>query len=159
MKKLLLLLLPLLALSFNACSDKDDDNPTENKLTINGKNYDLSGGSMHYYGSNENEDAINVDLVLRATNGAYLELEMFVSNGNTKLVAGTYNLNPNFKEFTYSDSYAVDENDNDFEITGGTIKVAVSGDTYTITINCNLKGGGTAKGEYKGSLTWSDDSE
>lgn len=155
MKKLLLLILPLLAITFNSCS-KDDDggNGEVNKITFNGKSYDITGGRMHYFG--QDEKATNIDLVLLAQNGAYLEIEMYVPNGNTKLVAGKYNLNTNSTEFTYSDSYAVDENDNDYEITGGTIEIAVSGDTYTITVNVTLSSGGTAKGTYKGGLAWVD---
>ena len=84
-------------------------------------------------------------------------LKCFVPNGNTKLVAGTYNLNNNHKAFTHYDGYVeIGNSEDDFDITGGTIKVAISGDTYTITIDCTLNGGGTAKGIYKGALLWED---
>ncbi len=52
-----------------------------------------------------------------------------------------------------------DEQGDEYDFTGGTVTVAVSGNTYTIKIDCTLESGGTVKGTYKGELNWYDESE
>ena len=171
MKKLFLLILPLLALSFNACDKNNDDgggDETNNVFTINGKSYELSVGIMEYFGETDANTA-NVDLILETdrndTNG--INFEMFIPKNEKKLVAGTYTLKTDASSMSYSDSSFAwtdgdpneDESGNYFSATGGTVTVAVSGNTYTITVNCTLEGGGTVKGTYKGALSWADHSE
>ena len=81
MKKLLLLILPLLAITFISCS-KDDggdngDGGGNNKFVINGQTDTFKEGEMYYIGHYYSEDAINVDLYLECENGASIDVEMF----------------------------------------------------------------------------------
>lgn len=162
MKKLILLLtLPILALSFTAC-DKDKDGGEDefvNQLIINGRTLPLTGGNMYYLGNLYNEDAINIDMELHNSNGVSVEIEMHVPNGNTKLVAGTYPMNSSKKALSFNDGDIIKDNGNTYKgISGGTITVAVSGYIYTITLDCTSDNG-TLKGTYRGTLQWHDEEE
>lgn len=159
-KNLLLLLMPLLALTLWACNDKDDDEPNvkENEVIFDGDSYDIGGGAMVYYGAND-DDSENVDLWLYSEDGeSAVYFELNVPDGNDELVAGTYNYSyDNYSKFKLSGGAVVDlYNESGLAITAGNVKVALSGSTYTITFDCEVQGGLSLEGKYKGKLTWYD---
>ena len=155
MKRLFLLILPLLAITFNSCS-KDDggDDLVDNKFTISGKTYEVTKAYYDYYSHEEISDNMLLAISLETKEGVYIDIDdIFVPNSNTKLVAGTYTHNKSKADFTFWHGEIYDDSiDYEEIVKGGTVKVAIADNTYTITINCTLESGGTIKGTYKGTL-------
>lgn len=143
-----------------------------NSFTIDGKLYEVFEGSMDYYGDIYSETAIIVDLELFSEDNIYIYFEMFIPEGNKRLVEGTYNYyfssDKDYKPFTYCwggvdiELYGKEIY---YEIIDGTVTVSVSGSgnntIYTITVDCNLvdednNSAGAIKGTYQGPLEWYD---
>lgn len=165
----------MLALSFNSCSkdDGDGDNVEYNKFTINNNTYELTSGFMEYYGyDNDHNDLKNaasimiyigynsweeVENAFDRGEAAGVEITVNVPKTSTKLVAGTYPFNPNSGiAFNCIGGFA-DEGEDDHKFTEGIVTVSVSGDIYTIKVDCTLDNGGAVKGTYKGTLNWFDE--
>jgi hypothetical protein len=152
MKKLLFCALAALALV--AC-DKDDDN---NKDGIPANHYEIASGNMYYVvtpGSTETED---IELDLLSTNFSML-FNMHVPLGNDKLVAGTYKYEAdNHSDFKIASGgiYKSGEITKWLKVTRGTVKVAVSGETYAINIDCTLEDSTKLTGSYIGKLEWAE---
>ena len=138
-----------------------------NKFTIAGKTYELSEGEMSFYGNYYSINSNNVDLWLGGTD-AEIFIEMFVATSANRLVAGTYNMADNYSPLTFHAGGAfIDGEYEYYYITGGTVKIAISGTgddaIYTITIDCTIEdedenAAGTIKGTYRGTLEWFDES-
>ena len=123
-------------------------------------------GAMFYYGHHYSNSANNVDLNLYSESEE-IYFEMFVPNGQNRLVEGTYNLNSNYEQFTYHIG-ALFTDDSVYYVTGGTVKISVSGSgddaEYTIIFDCilsdeNTGAAGTLKGTYTGTLEWYDEED
>ena len=164
MKRLLLLMcLPLLACTFNSCSDEKGDSGggADSKFSIAGKECTVTKGYEIYCGDYYHTGTIeNVDLILKFQDGSYLYIEMNVPRNSTKLVAGTYDLSSDYKALTYSYGYLSDQDDtNQPDITGGPITIAVANGVYTVTVDCTLENGDKVQGKYRGPLEWVDESD
>ncbi|MCL2067358.1 MAG: hypothetical protein FWG99_07835 [Treponema sp.] len=133
-------------------------------FTLRGKTYTFGQeGEIQDYGSE-----FSLCLFTEQTEDLYIiiEFDLYGPENSDVLVAGTYNMSETNKPFTF-DFGCVDMNTKDdsnyYYVSGGTVKVTVSGKgenaTYTITIDCTLedddeKPAGTVKGTYKGPITY-----
>ena len=122
---------------------------------------------MNHYGNFYSERATNVDLEFYSDN-IEIYLEMFIPNGNDRLIAGTYNVSRAEDEdhmpFTFSYG-AIGLNQNGYyEVTGGTMTVRSSGTgnnlEYNISFNFNIEDedglSGTMTGDFQGTFEWED---
>jgi hypothetical protein len=144
-----------------------------NRFDVNGETVQPWRGAMNYYGPFFNASTENLQLGIASIYNEGLVFDMLLPRGSTRLVAGTYTFTASTESswntlpaFTFTDneytSFVQDAEGGRLKITGGTVKVVISGtgDTavYTIAVDCTLDGGGTAKGTYRGTLTWYDES-
>jgi hypothetical protein len=165
---------------FVSCTSDDDSSSTgDNKITVDGKSYELSNGSLEYYGiSYMDSSNYNFDVLLysgftynAATEdysgiGNYIYFELFSSSA-TELVAGNYSYNASsYAANTFDDGYieinyniATETNDLGEEITAGTVNVKKSGNEYEISFDGTTGSGKKITAFYKGSLNYFDYSE
>lgn len=165
---------------FVSCTTDEDSNTTgENKITVDGKSYDLSKGSLENYGMSYMDSSIyNFDVLLYsgftydATNeeyngtGNYIYFEMY-SRSATELVAGnyTYNVTSNGAN-TFDDGYfeinyntSTETNEMGDELTSGTVNVKKTGSEYEISFDGTAESGKKVTAYYKGSLLYFDYSD
>ena len=157
--------------SFGSGSDRDIgvvDGVRLNRFDVNGETYTITRGGMDYWGNYFNAATDNIFLGLTTGNNEWIALDMLVPNGNNRLVAGTYTFSTatgaSIAAYTFVDnnytSYIQDADNNKLKITGGTVKISVTGTgdnaIYTILIDCTLENGGIVKGIYRGTLKWYD---
>ncbi len=170
MKKSLLkiTILALVGLALSSCEKADDTDPTisvVNTVTVDGSTYSLVAGVTKDYGGNTN-DGYNFDLSLLSSGytttnwtstgsfsgtGEKLYLELWSSSASS-LVAGTYSYNSSNGTNTFSNANFSLANGTTYTIRAGTITVAVSGSTYTITINLQDTNSKSVTGSFTGSL-------
>ncbi|MBL3655804.1 hypothetical protein [Fulvivirga sediminis] len=174
MKKVLffsyVVLLPLL---FSCGSDDDGDTATANgTVTYDGKDYSLTNGFMFDYGAEDGHYNIDftahdgtaniADETVTGTVTVYSELY----SPGTSFQTGTFTYMSFFDDpeaddfYFYSASITIDsdgngkinEDDNTYSATGGTIVVTGGGDNYTLVYNLTLSNGkkltGTVSGKF-----------
>ena len=162
---------------FTSCSD-EDDNAADNKVTFDGKEFDLAWGLLEKYGRLDPLDnAYNIDLTLVSSGfnydetndeitgkGSGIYFEMFTESP-TELLEGTYEyvVQDATEPFTFDDGGLVYNYDSDqeesgleFSIKSGTVEVKKDGETYEITIKCTGENGEIISGYYKGTLMFID---
>ncbi|MCL2044433.1 MAG: hypothetical protein FWG89_09875, partial [Treponema sp.] len=158
--------------------DDEEDNGVYSEFTIIGETYEIKNGTMYHFGNFFSESAVNVDLTLSTKDeDSWIYFEMFVPNGNNRLVEGTYSPefpappDDDYPPFTYSSgSVVLSDTDTSYYVSGGTVEVSVSGSgnsaVYTIVIDCTLvvvvgesiyEDAGTLEGTYIGTLLWNDE--
>ena len=149
---------------FSACGNEPD-----NFFSINGITYRLYKGEMYYKGPVIPDRSNNIELYLfYEDENDYEEifLDLYIPDGNNRLVEGTYNLTYNYEPFTCSYGEIQIEKDRRllfyYRITGGTLQVSVTGSgddaIYTINIDCNIEDQNglteTVRGTYRGTIAW-----
>ena len=162
---------------FTSCSD-DDDKAADNKVTFDGKEFDLAWGLFDKYGKlSPGDNAYNIDLILVSSGfnydetndeitgkGSDIYFEMF-SESPTELLEGTYEyaVDDAAEPFTFDDGdlvYNIDADQEECElehtIKSGTVEVKKDGETYEITIKCTGENGEIISGYYKGTLMYVD---
>ncbi|MDR2037329.1 MAG: InlB B-repeat-containing protein [Bacteroidales bacterium] len=138
-----------------------------NRFEANGKTLHPYRGGMDYWGHFFNAATENVFIGLTTIYGEWIALDMLVPDGRNRLVAGTYTFGTagtSAVAYTFVDndytSYVQDADGNKLKMTGGTVKVTVTGTgddaVYTITVDCMLENDGKVKGTYRGPLKWYD---
>jgi hypothetical protein len=158
------------------CKKDKEETDKKNHLKYDGKTYDLAKGILINYGQwAEIEPNYNFDLLLTSSGidfeqetgqGHIIYFEFFTSS-SSQLAAGTYNYHSSsYNAFTFDyGEFAINGTVDPWsfqyegEIEGGSVKVEISGSTYTITINGTDSGGNKITGYYKGSLTLYDFSD
>jgi len=167
--------------------DDDDDNAPKNNVSFDGETYELSSGFLEFYGQNDDNSA-DFDVILASSEIVYDETEdEFTGTGEavyldlnspslTELAAGTYS----YDGLYYSDPEAIRQ-PNTFVDAGlflnynvatengaiyysdenstGTVVVAKSGSTYTITFNFTVDEGKEVRGKFEGPLQLPPDSK
>ena len=141
------------------------------RLTINaGSSQNEVVSSMAYYGNYFSDSATNVDLLFYSDD-IELYFEMFVPNGNNRLIAGTYRVSGNQNNdhgpftFSYGEVDVADE-EMIYDITGGAITINTTGAgtnmVYNISFDLNMEDmdgrAATMRGDYQGPIGWSDES-
>lgn len=151
--------------------DDDDDKLPENYIQIQGKTYELAGGAIINFGQDEWHKGFNTDLAFFSKGlavddemeltgkGEIVFFEMFSTQGSV--------LNNNQYVFSEEKPYEIgtissgeyyyyiensEEEEVIHEITRGIVSVAVIGDKYTITINCEGSDKEKITGQYIGKL-------
>ncbi len=159
MKKLLLFALPLLALTFVACSG-DNKNKNEGSITFAEVTVPVTDAYMEYYGEVE-DGVVNVDLTFESEGNGAVYFYMNVAEPNNKLVNGIYTFDLDSSSYEagtfYEGGLYLEEENVTVYITAGTVTIAVNDGRYTISFNCTIQGGETLTGSYKGALGWSDE--
>ena len=171
MKKLFYL---FLVLGLFACSSDSADDDENNNDEQNTSEFDY--GILAYYGNDGiSSGNYNFDIILlsdeidlhcgdeEATgSGKALYFEIFTSN-SSGLDEGTYNYSDNFGVLGTWDigEYCTDcnpteENANFYSLTSGTVTIAKSGSTYSISWDCTSSTGFGVSGSYTGSLEYCD---
>jgi hypothetical protein len=166
-KKLLsILFLALLAINFQACKDDDEAKP-KNEFTSGGETFSLESGDLSLFVDEHPESG---DPVYKwtvfiisdqlADKWHWVSFHL-IGDSETSLTEGTYTYDPEYTQdnFTFffgevAKNYIVEDGEGDVseDFESGTVKVAKSGDTYTITFDVTLDGGATAKGQFIGEL-------
>ena len=171
--KLSVLLIIVFLVAFSGCKKDKEETVKSNHLKYDGKTYELAKGILINYGQwQEIEPNYNFDLLLTSSGinfeqgsgqGHIIYFEFFTSSAS-QLAAGTYNYHASsYNAFTFDyGEFALDATMDPWsaeiegKIDGGSVKVEISGSTYTITINGTDSGGEKITGYYKGSLTLYD---
>ena len=174
--KLSVLLIIVFLVAFSGCKKDKEETVKSNHLKYDGKTYELAKGILINYGQwQEIEPNYNFDLLLTSSGinfeqesgqGHIIYFEFFTSSAS-QLAAGTYNYHASsYNAFTFDyGEFALNaiidpwSAEIEGEIEGGSVKVEISGSTYTITINGTDSGGKKITGYYKGSLTLYDFSD
>lgn len=168
---------------------KDDDDTVYNEFAFDGRTYDFSAGfgGIEFWGDYyENGLANDVPISLFMNDeenegDISIIVDMLVPVGKDRPVVGTYTFDDSLEPFTftYEDEYSYvelnnvvyedDEDDEEFAMTGGTVKVLSivgTGDdaVYTIEVDCTLEdeagaSAGSIQGTWRGTLEWYDESE
>ncbi len=160
--------------------DKDKDNDSSGSyMKIGDTEYSLSQGTIENYGADTGYyDGYNLDLYLFSDGFTVTtdeEGDMAVSGSGNVIYFETFSsqsdafdngdyvydtINYTVKTFDYGDfcldCSAESDNNNWIEMTGGTVNIQKSGDTYSITINCTSEDGTKIEGFYEGSLLYID---
>lgn len=179
MKKILLAALAVFA--FAACGDDKNDGPNipglpnpsgTGGVAFDGHNYNIGYAVQDFYGAefdgNETNGTVNIDLLLYSTAMDFgIFLEMHVDDEHEGLIAGEYTYSNTYENRTISNAAVaignlIDENttpEDYAEIDGGTVTIAVSGTTYTITLNLITEDERTVTGTYTGKLLDGEDFE
>ena len=145
------------------------------RFTIDGDTIQTDAEAfMNHYGNYYSNSAINVDFLIISEH-VELYFEMFVPNGNNRLIPGTYNLSTaghdDHGPFTYSygeiDVLLLEEIGYEyFDVLDGTLTITTTGAganlQYIVAFNLTLEDefGFTVPmtGEYRGSIEWEDHS-
>ncbi|MCD8044251.1 MAG: hypothetical protein LUH10_14460 [Tannerellaceae bacterium] len=145
----------LTSFAFVSCSNDDDDYnfPDEitNEIEYNGKSYEITSVTQIFFGDYYETGTNNIDLEIETEGFGNLSFELFVSLNSTKLVSGTYTSSNSRKAGTIHDGS--DEKYNEEANISGAIKIEVSGNTYTIYLDCIYEGK-AIRGSYKGTLEY-----
>ncbi len=152
----------MLALALGACSN-DDTPKNGGSASYDGKNYELSIGSMEYFGARYDANDVNntavIDFYLESA-GIAIWFEMNVADPNTEIPGGPYLFANTHAANTFSNgsiTTIVDEQEQELSITAGTVNVVVSGENHAVSFSCTVEGGERLTGSYKGTLLWSDE--
>lgn len=177
--KILLSLFTISALFVSCTTDEDTNTTGDNKITVDGKSYDLSKGSLENYGVSYMDSSIyNFDVLLYSGftydmaneeyngTGNYIYFEMYSSSA-TELVAGNYTYNASsYGANTFDDGYfeinyntSTETNELGDELTSGTVNVKKTGSEYEISFDGTAKSGKKVTAYYKGSLFYLDYSD
>lgn len=175
MKNVSLFLIVALALGIFFSGCKKDSETSKNQMTYNGVEYGLSQGILVSYG--DGDGTYGYELVLLSSGftihgndsisgtGDGIAFSLY-SNGNNNLDVGEYTYDNSSSEdaFTFDFADAVfnwnidTEEGDDVEATGGKLNVISSGSEYELSMELTVSGGKTITGNYKGSLTYFNDS-
>lgn len=161
MKKIIILFIT--ALTFFSCSSNDEIVSSENKITINNKDYNISIFSMGNISGNNFYIELMADSYFERGEGFYFSFSMYNSNGEN-LDDGVYTFNHSFSrenETFHDGEYFVGNNQftsNNFEeiegeIVSGTVVIEKNNNNYKITIDCINQDGISVTGIYDGNLT------
>ena len=161
----------LIAALFSSCNK--DDSEKASLITFEGKTYELSKGCIskpdlkslsapatNDYGVYLMSSGINMPYDEPPTGtGNFIGIWLYSSSA-TDLLPGTYEFADTYASFTFDDgvvfletSYNPVKSLTPTGIAGGTLKVAVEGNTYEFTFNGTLEGGKSISAYYKGALT------
>lgn len=151
-------MLLLVASIVTGCSKDKGDN-IKNYLEYAGKSHPIEEAWQifygHYYGPNSN----NISLIF-VTDKHYVAFELFVPNGNTKLVAGVYQPDDSYQAFTIAKGFVMNhEGAVLYAMTDGTITIKLEGNVYDIDLKGTLEDNTSVKGKFSGTIEWEDDSE
>ena len=138
------------------------------RISVNTKSiHDEVYAIMNYFGNYYSGEAVNVDLEFYSDD-IEMYFEMFIPNGNNRLIAGTYNVSRSTDDdhtpFTFSyGGIGLDQNGY-YEVTSGTMTVRSSGTgdntEYVINFNFNIEDedglAGTMSGDFQGTFEWND---
>ena len=142
-------------LMINGCDSSDD--VKANYIEYNGKSHSIKDAGQvffgHYFGNNSN----NITLLF-ITDEHNVTFEMFVPNGDTKLLTGNYLPNDNYQPFTILNGLITKDGNTVYSMTTATIKIKVDGNVYNIEIEGTLQNNTTVKGKFSGQLEWLDES-
>jgi hypothetical protein len=152
----------LLCIWVGSC-EEDDENPVKkNAFTFSGETHTAAEGIQQYYGHYEDfgDAANNISLIIPAGD-LFIAFEMFVPNGETELVEGTYTKKKKVQPYAFIAGYILEEDFKNvlYEIISGTVHIGVSQNTYTIDVDCTLDDDSKLTGNYTGPLEWYDESE
>ena len=137
----------------------DKSNEEQNYLKYADKSHAISDAGQFFYGHYYSSASNNIDLMF-ATDEHYIDFEMFVSNGEKKLLAGVYQPNNNLQPFTVRNGIVLDSDKKTVHtMKTATLNVKVDGDIYTIDIEGKLTDDSNVKGRYSGQLKFFDKSE
>ena len=138
------------------------------RITIDGSSFQEEVEAyMEYFGNYYSSTASNIDIILYSGN-IEIYFELFVPNGNNRLVSGTYNLSSSLNDdhgpFTFSFGEIYFDDDDYYEVTGGTLTVSSTGQgantVYTVVFDLDVEDdygfSCTASGSYRGSFEWDD---
>lgn len=144
----------------SACSKGGDKGKPTNTVTLAGENYVIDHGVISYYGNHYGNDSENVLLNLYTKDEtAEISLNIIVPDESNTLEPGTYNFGTAYEPFTIlAEDSSVSEGGNGLDVTGGSITVAKSGNTFTITFNLDTEAG-KLTGKCSKNLTWEDETE
>ena len=157
-KKLLLFasVLLLAGVVFTSCKKDGGGDPSGNYFKIGTSIFNVQEASQTYFSDIYGSGTINIDLAFyNDDSDADVRIEMFVASGD-RLVAGTYTFSDTKNALTFSDGGSAGIGGDRSSIVGGTVVIAVSGDTYTIDFDCTLEDGTKVSGHYSGILNWLD---
>lgn len=165
-----------LTLAITACDDDEGDGFVDNQIKFRGETLGITGGYQDYYGltwPSETSRNVSLYIVVDDPNDIIVNeddeimIEMYIPMANDRLIAGTYT----FEGLGEKDHMMFDDTSLMGEFTEGTIKVAVSGSTYTITFDLvvmyleDQDDDGIDeeveyefKGKFVGELPWTDKS-
>ncbi|MEM5565423.1 hypothetical protein WNY78_09915 [Psychroserpens sp. AS72] len=159
MKKLIYSILFLaVSLSTLQSCDSDDDsndpgNNLSNEVSIAGTISSLSTtGSLVSYGEN-GDGSFDWDVTLTSAteNGINIYFDLN-TNSADGLVAGTYTYSDSRAEFTYVDLEVYTNEDSDYNVQEGTVVIAISGDTTSMTFNLVATDDTVITGQWSGQL-------
>ncbi len=149
MKKILLFAVLTMAVTATSCK-KDDDNKNTNKITFNGQEYAVKQAWQVDLGL----DLFSLDF--ETTSGEIFEFSIYCMTGSTRIAPGTYNYTSGIASapcITRGGLYSsLDDVPPSASMTSGNIKVDISGDTYTVTINGSFDTNKAISGSYTGKI-------
>ncbi|WP_299681985.1 hypothetical protein [uncultured Dokdonia sp.] len=172
MKNLKLFVLAFVAfnLVFVSCkSDDDNDNGSENVMTIDGENFTVERGFLTSFGDNGNgsfdwdvdllSDGFTIDINAQTATGVgatiYLDLN---SDSATGLTPGVYTFSETREAFTWVAAEGIlnynIETDNGifFDAIGGTVTVSGTGNNQLIEVDLVGPGNTAITATYRGTL-------
>jgi len=154
---------------FSSCSDEET---LSNAFSYKGQEYPIEKGRMITYGS-VTTGVYNIDLELYSSEvnpvsdtgtGNMIYFEMFTNN-NTSLAAGEYTFTQTEANYTFDIAkFYINFNfgswsGTSFYVHEGTVNIKKSGTTFTIDIDCTDDQGNVIKGNYEGTLSFTDASK
>ncbi|MCC9166929.1 hypothetical protein [Pontibacter harenae] len=185
-RSLTFVLLAGFALASCSDDDDDNATPSlDDKVEYDGQTYNLRTGVVEDYGTGDVEGHYNYDfyvtdgtLVVEDDEAASLEnakilvyTELF-SSGEAAFTTGTFTFVQDAESSQANGKHVfenaevivdsnndniLDENDDVFEATGGTVTVSGSNNNYTLDFNLTLNNGKTARGNYSGNFRYFDE--
>ena len=154
-------MLLLAALMMVGCDkvENEPENAKKNYLEYANKSRSITEAGQIFYGHYYSTNSNNITLVF-ATEEHYVAFEMFVPNGDTKLLEGVYQPSSNYQAFAVTGGGVFDYDDNEvYSVKTVVITVKLEGNVYTIDIEGKLDNNTNLKGNYTGQLKWFDESE
>ncbi len=171
MKKLLLIAFAVMA--FAACTDKNETPESEDlypptgsgKITFSGKTYSIDHAGQVFWGTERGSTSLSLSLGSEELD-MILNLDMNAPDTTDKLATGTYTSMSTFADthtpMMFNNSTVTLGNlmENRWELVeyahvdGGTVRVAVSGETYTIAVDLTTDDDRTVTGSYTGRVSW-----
>lgn len=166
-----ILLLAAAAVVFSSCKD-DDDDKASSSFTIDGVSTTLKGGALLYDGT-PSESPVDGEDIYRHSIGLFGEgvtvegselagsgnvIDFDVVSSSTDLEPGTYTYkaseeNAAFDLWDGAAHYDWNtQEESEWAVTGGTLKVSKSGDTYTLDFD-GVSDETVIKAHYTGTLT------
>jgi len=171
----------LISISLFSCKKDDDDNNTDNSFSFEDKHYKIANGFFWNYGSYDDGNLSDIDLLLTSASLAYNNtVGEFTGTGEaiyidfnspslTELAAGDYSYDKDYfsdeyatrkpNTFVYGEVYIgfnVENETGTFyetdENSTGTASIKKSGNIYEISFSFKVENGKNVEGFFKGEL-------